>query len=90
MDMSFTLKPQRRASHWVVSLADIKTAADQQRTVACGTVADILRGQDGELDPVHVLACIIMPETDGLIDTVALGGSFNPLVAQQLMVGKRE
>jgi hypothetical protein len=89
MDMSFALKPRRPASRWVVSLADIKVAADRQRTNACGTITDFLRGQDGESDPIHVLACTIMPETDGLIDTVTLSGSFNPLVAHQLMVGKK-
>jgi hypothetical protein len=30
-----------------------------------------------------------MSEGDGLIEPVVLGGSFNPAVAHQLMVGKR-
>lgn len=89
MDMSFTFKPQRRASHWVVSLADIKTVADERR-IACKTTMDFLRGQDEGCDPVRALACVITLEPGGMVDAVTLGGSFNPLVAQQLMVGKTE
>ena len=91
MDLSFTLTPrgERRLPDWAVSLADIKAAADTHRSDNAGiAAADDLRGQDETSDKVHVLARKIMPEADGPIDTVALGGSFNPLVARQLMVGK--
>ncbi len=71
-------------------MADI-TAAAAQRRASCGraVVEGFLRGQEHGPDPVYILACAIMPEGDGLIDTVVLGGSFNPAVAHQLMVGKR-
>lgn len=92
MDMSFALhspgsaRPQRLA----VSLADIGAAAAQRRAL-CGraVAASFLRGQDDGLDLIHILACAIMPGGDGPIETVALGGSFHPAVAHQLMVGKR-
>lgn len=90
MDMSFTLKPRGRAAPWVASLADIEAAAEQHRDIsACGTAVDFLRGQDCTSDLVHALACVVAPETRGLIDAVILGGSFNPSIARQLLVGKR-
>ncbi len=91
MDLSFTLKPRggRRSRNWVVSLADIKAAADTHRPNGVHiSAAGVLRGQDETPDAVHVLACNIVPENNGLIDTVTLQGSFNPVVARQLMVGK--
>jgi len=90
MDLSFTLKSPDGAKlpKWVVSLADIKAAADIHRPDNGGVwVGGILRGQENAPDKVHVLACNIMPAGDGVIDTASLGGSFNPVVAQQLMVG---
>lgn len=91
MDLSFSLTPHRvaRRSNWAVSLADIKAAADSHRYDGVHlTAGGVLRGQENTPDLVHVLACNIMPESNGLIDAVALGGSFNPAVARQLMVGK--
>lgn len=66
-------------------------AVAAKRRALCGrAIAEgFLRGQDHGPDPVHILACAIMPEGDGLIEPVVLGGSFNPAVAHQLMVGKR-
>ena len=90
MDLSFTLKSRdgARAPEWVVSLADIKAAADIHRPDNGGIAAEgVLRGRENAPDKVHVLACNIMPAGGGVIDTVSLGGSFNPVVAQQLMVG---
>jgi len=90
MDLSFTLKPRGRATRWVASLADIEAAAERRRDIsACGTAVDFLRGQDSESGLVHALAHVAAPETRGLIDTVILGGSFNPSIARQLLVGKR-
>lgn len=91
MDLSFSLIPRGRPrlSGWSVSLADIRAAADAHRFGGASDKAGaILRGQDEAPDTVHVLACNIMPSESGLIDTASLGGSFNPLVAHQLMVGK--
>jgi len=92
MDLSFALSSPGSA-RWParsVSLADIRAAAAERRAL-CGRAiaAGFLRGQEEEPDSVHILACAIMPGGDGLIETVALGGSFNPAVAHQLMVGKR-
>ena len=92
MDMSFALSPASvaRSPFEAVSLADIRAAALARRTLCGRAIAEgFLRGQELEPDTVHILACTIMPEGDGLIDTDALGGSFNPAVAHQLMVGKR-
>jgi hypothetical protein len=91
MDLSFTLTPrgENRLPKWAVSLADIKAAAEERRYHnAPVSASGFLRGQDDGLDAIHVLACNVTTATNGLIDTVTLGGSFNPLVARQLMVGK--
>ncbi len=92
MDLSFALSPAgaARSPFEAVSLADIRAAASARRTLCGRAIAEgFLRGQDNIPDTVHILACAIMPEGNGLIETVALGGSFNPAVAHQLMVGKR-
>ena len=92
MDLSFTLSPPSSARQplRVASMADIMVAAEKRRALCGRAIAEgFLRGQEYGPDPVHILACAIMLEGDGLIDTVALGGSFNPAVAHQLMVGKR-
>lgn len=92
MDLSFALSPpsSERLRLQAVSMADI-TAAAAQRRASCGrAIAEgFLRGQEYGPDPVYILACAIMPEGNGPIDTVVMGGSFNPAVAHQLMVGKR-
>lgn len=90
MDQSFSLNPHgsARVSDRAVTLADIKAAADERREILAHCVtAGFLRGQEEEPDLVHILACNIVPDGGGLIDTVSLSGSFNPLVARQLMVG---
>lgn len=92
MDMSFALSPagSARSPFEAVSLADIRAAAVARRTLCGRAIAEgFLRGQDNRPDTVHILACAIMPGNDALIDSVVLGGSFNPAVAHQLMVGKR-
>ncbi len=92
MDMSFALSPagSARSSFEAVSMADIRAAALARRTLCGRAIAEgVLRGQEQAPDTVHILACAIMPGGDGLIETVVLGGSFNPAVAHQLMVGKR-
>lgn len=92
MDMSFALSTAGAAHSpfEAVSLADIRAAALARRTLCGRAIAGgVLRGQENTPDTVHILACTIMPEGNGLIETVVLGGSFNPAVAHQLMVGKR-
>ncbi|MGD9810944.1 MAG: hypothetical protein AB7U35_06360 [Sphingobium sp.] len=92
MDLSFTLTPRgtSRLPKWAVSLADIKAAAEIHRYGGGGiAVEGVLRGQVEEPDKVQLLACKIMSGGDGSIDAVSLGGSFNPLVARQLMVGEK-
>lgn len=65
-------------------------AAAQRRALCGRAIAEgFLRGQENGPDPVYILACAIMLEDNGQIETVVLGGSFNPAVAHQLMVGKR-
>ncbi len=89
MDLSFTLQSSRRAAPWGVSLDDIKAVASRRRL-------DSDRGQagkrpslsDGRVDLVHILACRLVPGMAGTVDMEMLGGSFNPLVARQLMVGE--
>lgn len=93
MDLSFSLKSQGWARFGGVSLADIKAAADQRRV-------DCVAGQSGGDRPagnvrlegagwVHILARSIAPDLRGPADAAPLGGSFNPHVARQLMVGER-
>lgn len=92
MDLSFSLKRRTKKPEWRVSISDIKAAAEQRRCKVsfCTKAADGLRGQASSSDLVHALACAITPENNGLIDTVTLGGSFNPSVAYRLKVGKTE
>lgn len=90
--MSFALSPlvSVRVPTKAASLADITAAAVVRRALCGRAIAEgFLRGQGIGPDAIHALACTIMPGDDGLIDTVVLGGSFNPAVAHQLMVGKR-
>lgn len=90
MDLSFTLEPSRRAPHWGVSLEDIKAAADQRRSGGeCGDTGEEapIRRETGDL--VHILACRLVTGSAGFADTEILGGSFNPLIARQLMVGEK-
>ena len=89
MDLSFTLKSSRRAAYKDVSLEDIKAVASQRRM-------DNDREQAGKLpmirddaaDMAHILACRLVPDMADITDTEIMGGSFNPLVAHQLMVGE--
>ena len=92
MDLSFALNSHASAHLPVqaVSLADFTAAAEMRRALCGRAIAEgFLRGQDHGPDPIHILACAIMSEGDGMIEPVVLGGSFNPAVAHQLMVGKR-
>lgn len=93
MDLSFSLKAQGWARFGGVSLADIKAVADQRRmdSVAGQSGGDRLAGND-RLEGagwVHILAHRIAPGHGGPVDATPLGGSFNPRVARQLMVGER-
>lgn len=89
--MSFALMPTRRAPREVVTLGDIEMAALAHRTMQTGAPApaSILRGQDEADDPVLTLAHLIAPTCGSMIEAASLAGSFNPLIARQLMVGKR-
>ncbi|MGE4429665.1 MAG: hypothetical protein AB7E05_02865 [Sphingobium sp.] len=74
-------------------MADIKAAADQRRVdSATGqSGGDRLEGNDRleGADWVHILARRIAPGHDGPAGAAPVGGSFNPHVARQLMVGER-
>ncbi|GLT01734.1 hypothetical protein GCM10007897_31320 [Sphingobium jiangsuense] len=93
MDLGFSLSPCGWAPFERVSFADIKAAADQRRLGnASGWFAEGLPvGKDRQqaVDWVHILACAIAPGHCGPVDAAPLGGSFNPAVARQLMVGDR-
>lgn len=91
MDMSFALMPTKSAPREVVTLDDIQMAALAHRTMQAGAPApaSLLRGQDGEEDPVLALACVFAPACGSMIEAASLAGSFNPSIARQLMVGKR-
>ena len=91
MDLSFTLKPrgEGQSRNWIVSLADIRAAADTHRKDQMRVTVSAVPGKESATpDTVHALACNIVPEREGGTDNITLCGSFNPLVARQLMVGK--
>jgi len=88
MDLSFTLRSRGRAPGWVVSLADIRAAADRWRFIGTRQPPpDPLWGLDDEPGRVHLLACLLAAEAGSGAAAAALGGSFNPRVAYRLMVG---
>ena len=92
MDMSFVLMQHGKPVGMAATLADILAAAQTHRMslpAASAPVDEVLRGQDGTPDPVHILAHLVAPPHGDLIEVARLAGSFNPLIAQQLMVGKR-
>jgi len=93
MDLGFSLKSNGWTRLARVSLGDLKAAADQRRldSVAERFAEGLPAGKDGRqaVDWVHVLACILVPDQGDPIDETPLGGSFNPAVARQLMVGER-
>jgi hypothetical protein len=96
MDLSFLrtggLKPavkpagRRRVPVWPLLRA--ASAAAQAASPTAQAVAGVLRGQDAAGDWVQELADILAPRSGGDIDAVGLSGSFNPLVASRLRVGK--
>lgn len=90
--MSFAMtKPEGRRSV-VATLADIVAAARLHRLGPAGAAlgASFPRGRgDARNDPVLALAHLLAPSRGGLIDAASLAGSFHPLVARQIMVGKR-
>lgn len=47
------------------------------------------KGGHDAADWIQTLACLLAPDRCGPVDTALLGGSFNPAVARQLMVGDR-
>ncbi len=87
MDLSFTFEPSRQIPERDVSLADIRALADLRRLDSDrGTVREKTSGERPDL--VHILACRLVPDAGGSEDMEILGGSFNPLIARQLMVGE--
>lgn len=88
--MSFTLMPHSKAPAKGASLDDIFATATTRRGMSPSfrCLAAILRGQDEEYDSLHALAQLVASGTGGLIETASLAGSFNPVVARQLSVGK--
>jgi len=93
MDLGFSLNPYGWASFERVSLADIKAEADRRRldSATGWSVEGLPVGKDRReaVDWVHILACRLVPGHGGPTDAAPLGGSFNPAVAGQLMVGDR-
>lgn len=63
-------------------------AAQQAASPTAQAVAGVLRGQDGTEDWIQELAGIFAPRSGGMIEAVRLAGSFNPLIANRLAVGK--
>lgn len=91
MDLSFTLRSRGRAPGWVVSLADIRAAADRWRFIGTRQPPpDPFRWLEDEPGRVHVLACLLASNASDSAAAAALGGSFNPRVAYRLMVGEIE
>lgn len=91
MDLSFTLESSQRLPHWGVSLDDIMAVADRRRLDSARGEAGAkpLSMEKGAGDLVHILACRLVLDTTGFAETERLGGSFNPLIAHQLMVGEK-
>jgi len=89
MDLSFTLEPSRPLPNRDVTLADIKALADRRRLDSDrGAAQERASIPDERADSVHILACRLVPDAAGFVETESLGGSFNALVARQLMVGE--
>jgi hypothetical protein len=92
MEMNFAPFKDAGPVDHTATLADILAAAHEHRidigSGAIQTTGD-LRGQDETPDRVHVLARLVASSSCGMIEAATLAGSFNPQVAQQLMVGKR-
>ena len=97
MDLSFLrtggLKPsfvkpsgRRRVPVWPSLRA--ASAAAQAASPTAQAVAGVLRGQEVEGDWIQELADILAPRSGGEIEAVGLAGSFNPLIANRLRVGK--
>jgi hypothetical protein len=92
VDMNFAPFNNASPAGNAVTLADILAAAQAHRIViapAATTHIGDLRGQDETPDCVNILARLVASSSCGMIDAANLEGSFNPIVAQQLMVGKR-
>lgn len=63
-------------------------AAAQAGSPTAVMLTGMLRGQHDAGDWIQELAQIFAPDSDGMIDAVRLAGSFNPLVASRLLVGR--
>ncbi|MBB6124515.1 hypothetical protein [Sphingobium subterraneum] len=90
--MSFVLMQHGKPVGMAATLADIVAAAQTHRITLperSASAGEVLRGQDGTPDPVHILAHVVAPPHGDMIEVASLAGSFNPLIAQQMMVGKR-
>ena len=91
MDLSVTLSPHQSAPmpSGVASLADLFAAAEERRGVGANRMVEsTLWGQNSDRDMTYVLARALVPGNGGRVGAVLLGGSFNPAIARQLMVGE--
>lgn len=97
MDLSFiragglhpaNANPAGRARPLAWPFLRAATAARQAASPTALAVAGVLRGQGGDEDWVQELADIFAPESNGMIEAVRLAGSFNPRVANRLVVGQ--
>jgi len=66
------------------------SAAQQAASPTARRMASFLRGQERQDDTIHVLAQMFGPRTGSVIDAACLAGSFNPLLARHLTVGREE
>lgn len=64
------------------------SAAAQAASPTAQAVAGILRGREENGDWVQELAEIFAPRSNGMIEAVRLGGSFNPMAASRLKGGR--
>lgn len=101
MDLSFSRMLALKATGalppgavWTADLAVLlaASAAQQAASPTAQRMASFLRGQDREDDQVQVLARLFGIKAGqnmgGVIDAACLVGSFHPLLAQKLTVGK--
>ncbi|MDF0545651.1 hypothetical protein PX699_25135 [Sphingobium sp. H39-3-25] len=97
MDLGFSLTLQLAADE--IPLAEVAhameldvvlaaAAARQASSPTAHEMALILRGQEGGEDKVQTLANMFAPRVGGVMGAACLSGSFNPIVAEVVTVGK--
>ena len=96
MDLSFIrtglvargLGPPNRMVRPVLPFLLAAAGAAQAASPTARAIANVLRGQDRGGDWVQALAHMFAPVAGGMIDAERLGGSFHPLMARRLAVGR--